>query len=204
MRCSYCYNKEIVEDLGVYSFQELEDFFVSRKTLLKGVVLCGGEPTIHSEIVELIYTLKELDYKIKLDTNGLHPTLMKQIIDENLVDFVALDFKAPKEKFKMITKTDKKLYGKFLETLQLLISSGQNFEVRTTFHEKLLEIKDIYTMLNTLQKYNYNQIFYLQNFKNDTQTIGNIEEKSLSNLPKILDTTKYNFPIKYRNFDINQ
>ncbi len=204
MRCPFCYNKDIVENRGEYSFKDFRTFLNIRQSLLQGIVLCGGEPTIHPEIIEIAKALKQLNYKIKLDTNGLNPTVIKKLIEDNLVDFIALDFKAPKSKFAQITKTTESLFQNFLDTLELLINSNQDFEVRTTFHDSLLTTNNIYEILNTLKQYNYNKTYYIQNFMNSTQTIGNITNKNRINLSKIIDGSLYNFKIEYRNFDLGQ
>ena len=204
MRCSFCYNKEIVENKGIYSFNQLEEFLITRKSLLKGIVLCGGEPTIHPEILDIVKTLKQLNYKIKLDTNGLHPLIVKELINQNLVDFIALDFKAPKIKFTQVTKAPITSYNQFLKTLEILIKSNIDFEIRTTFHNLLLNVHDIYEICNILEQYNYSKTYYIQNFMNYTQTIGNITNKNRTNLSKIIDDSSYNFKIQFRNFDLNQ
>ena len=204
MRCPFCYNKDIVENKGEYSFKDFRTFLNIRQSLLQGIVLCGGEPTIHPEIIEIAKELKQLKYKIKLDTNVLNPTGMKKLLEGNLIDFIALDFKAAQSKFTQITKTTESLFQNFLDTLQLLISSNQDFEVRTTFHDTLLTTNNIYEILNILEKYNYNKIYYIQNFMNNTQTIGNITSKNRINLSKIIDSSRYSFEIKYRNFDLGQ
>jgi len=200
MRCQFCYNKDIVENKATYCFEDFRNFFHTRQSLIQGIVLCGGEPTIHPEIINIAKELKQLNYKIKLDTNGLNPIIVKKLIEDNLIDFIALDFKSPKSKFTQITKTTENLFQKFLNTLQLLITSNQDFEIRTTFHDTLLTTNDIYEILNILEQYNYNKTYYIQNFMNNTQTIGNIKNKSLINLPQIIDISHYNFKIEYRNF----
>lgn len=204
MRCSFCYNKDIVENKATYCFDEFTQFFQTRQSFLQGIVLCGGEPTIHPEIIEIAKELKKLNYKIKLDTNGLNPTIVKKLIKDNLIDFVALDFKAPQSEFSNITKISNTFFQNFLDTLELLIKSDLDFEVRTTFHNTLLTTHDIYEILNILKQYNYNKIYYIQNFMNNTQTIGNITSKNRINLSKMIDSSLYNFEIKYRNFDLSQ
>ncbi len=201
MRCSFCYNPEIVNGTGKFSFDDFNAFFETRQNLLKGVVLCGGEPTIHKEIVEISKQLKKLGYKIKLDTNGLNLKIIKILVQQNLIDYIALDFKAPKSKFQQITKRAVKEYQYFLKTLKLLIKENINFEVRTTFCDSLLDIEDIKNMMNELQNLNYNGIYYLQNFIHGTDTIGEISKRNSINLSKELyNLQKYKFSVQFRNF----
>lgn len=179
MRCGYCYNPEIVLGEGKFTFEDFEQFFLSRKNLLQGVVLCGGEPTLHHEIENIAIELKKMAYKIKLDTNGTKPKVVKKLIKNHLVDYVALDFKAPKEKFEMVTNSKK--WNCFLETLHILIDSSIEYEVRTTFYGGYLEIWDIKMICNILESIGFNKKYYIQNAFCDTNTLGNIlDEKKIS------------------------
>ncbi len=199
MRCDFCYNPEIVLNKGKYSFDDLLEFFESRKNLLDGIVFCGGEPTLNAEVIDTAKELKKMGYKIKLDTNGLKPNIVKEMIKKDLIDYFALDFKASKNSFEQITKVRKNLFDEFLKTLDLLIKSDLDFEVRTTYHSALFSKNDIDYILATLEKYNYQKTYYIQNFMDSTQTLGEIKEKN--NQQKLeINNTKYNFEIKYRNF----
>jgi len=201
MRCDFCYNGEIVHGVGEFSYEDLEPFFEARQNLLQGVVLCGGEPTIHKQLIEITKQLKKINYKIKLDTNGLKPEIIRILVERKLVDFIALDFKAPKEKFVEVTKCSLKEYEKFQKTLQFLIKSGFPFEVRTTFCDRLLELTDIEKMIETLAVQNYKGIYALQNFIATKETIGKINNKNKINLEYTLrDKIKVPFSIKFRNF----
>ncbi len=197
MRCGYCYNPEIVFGGGEFSYEDFEQFFVSRKNLLKGVVLCGGEPTLHKEIVSLGYELKNIGYKIKLDTNGTKPKVVQELITNHLIDYVALDFKAPEDKFEMVTKSKKWSY--FLETLEILVDSSLEYEVRTTFYGGFLAIRDIEMICDILKSIGFRKTYYLQNALCDMNTLGNIVdgEKRISlNDMKIFE--KYPFEVILR------
>ncbi len=201
MRCSFCYNPQIVNSKGNFSYEDFSTFLKSRINLIKGIVLCGGEPTIHPEIINIAKELKKLGYKIKLDTNGLHPTIIKKLIGDNLIDFLALDFKAPKYKFHKITKAPLSFYDKFLETLEILIASDLDFEVRTTFCDKLLNIEDIENIFGELENLNFKGNYYLQNFIEGKTTLDNITTKNTIDISKELkDINRYNFSISFRNF----
>jgi pyruvate formate lyase activating enzyme len=197
MRCSFCYNPEIVLGKANYSFNDIYDFFLSRKNLLKGVVLCGGEPTIHNELYDICKELKSMDYNIKLDTNGLNPHLVKILIDEKLIDFVALDFKGLEYNLKKITKVDK--FEEFEKTLDILLKSSIDFEIRTTYHSDIYTLNDIYKMLDFLELKGYKKRYYLQNFISHKSTLGKITSDNKTNLSKVIKS-KYSFDIKYRNF----
>lgn len=175
MRCLYCYNGNIVDAKeGKYSPKDLYSFLSSRVGLLDAVVLSGGEATSH-DLVPICENITDLGFKIKLDTNGSNPKLVKKLLDEYLLDFVSLDFKAPKDKFKDITKNNS--YGRFLETLKYLLDDGIDFEVRTTIHPELLDVSDINEMIEVLVKMGYKNTYYLQNFL-DVPTLGNLKSSN--------------------------
>ena len=162
MRCDYCYNKDIVfSKNGNYSFNDTLDFLKTRVGLLNGVVLSGGEATTHN-LKEFTQEIKKLGFKIKLDTNGLNFKSIKELIDLNLIDFIALDYKAPKDKFLKITHSNR--YDEFSKTLDLLINSNIKFEVRTTLHNDLLNEDDINTIIDDLLQREYKNNYYLQKF----------------------------------------
>ncbi len=188
MRCLYCYNPEIVFGKGKLSFPEMISFLETRKGLLDAVVFSGGECLIHKNIVEQIRTVKEMGFLVKVDTNGSSPKVLSELLEQNLLDYVAIDFKSPIAKAREITK--KVFYDEFISCLKLLMVSNISFEVRTTYHSSLLNEVDIQTMISVLESHNYQGNFYIQHFRNDTETIGNLRH-SLKNLnPIILNTKK--------------
>lgn len=172
MRCSYCYNPEIVTSKGKLSFEEVAVFLRKRINLIDGVVLSGGECTSNKDLPQFARTIKKIGMNIKLDTNGSNPKMIQQLIDEQLIDYIALDFKATNQKFNTITNS--KLVNRFEKTLDLLLDSQFKFEVRTTVHENLLSKKDIDEMIAFLIKKGYQGSYFLQQFVNNTPTIGNL------------------------------
>lgn len=178
MRCLYCYNPDIVLGKGKLSFQEALKFLKTRVNLLDGVVLSGGECTSHKSIKRLLQEIKKLGFLVKIDTNGSNPEKLIDLINENLIDYVALDFKSTKEKFNVITQSD--LYSEFEKTLNYLIRSRLPFEVRTTVHSELLNVEDIHSMSQKLEKIGYKGKYFLQYYLNDVFTIGNINNTKLN------------------------
>lgn len=188
MRCLYCYNPDIVTAKeGNYTLDDLYTFLNKRIGLLDAVVLSGGEATIH-DLFEICENIKKLGFKIKLDTNGSNPILLKQLIKSDLLDYVALDFKSPENKYKTITKSS--LYSEFIKSLNVLQNSSCKYEVRTTLHNDLLDVEDINIMQKVLIDNNYNQDFYIQKF---------LEVENLSNLE---NSANY-FDINSLNKDLN-
>ncbi|NLK66103.1 MAG: anaerobic ribonucleoside-triphosphate reductase activating protein [Campylobacteraceae bacterium] len=193
MRCLYCYNAQIVEQKGTITKDDLFKFLNSRVGLLEGVVFSGGECTLNKEFTSLAKDVSELGFSLKVDTNGSNPSVLKEAID--YIDYIALDFKAPKEKFSSITHSN--LYDKFIETLEFLVDLDFPFEVRTTLHADLLDENDISNMAKTLESFGYKNSYYLQNFLDTGLNFGNLTEpKNSFDINKI----NSNLKIELRNF----
>lgn len=172
MRCLYCYNPEIVLGKGSISFEKTLAFLHSRKKLLDAVVFSGGECLLHKNIIDLIIEVKKMGFLVKIDTNGSKPNILKTLIEKQLIDYVALDFKALPEHFEKITQSV--LFSPFEKSLHLLLESPLPFEVRTTVHSELLTEKDIQQMIVYLEKKNYTGNYYIQHFVNDVKTLGKL------------------------------
>jgi pyruvate formate lyase activating enzyme len=194
MACLYCYNSQIVRGEGKYTNQEILDFLRTRVGKLNGVVLSGGECTLYPHLIELCEEIKELGFKIKVDTNGLKPDVIKDLIEYSLVDYIALDYKAPPQKFTQITKATSN--EKFYKTLDFLIDKNFSFEVRTTVHSDLLENADINAIILDLKNRKYKGTYYLQNFLQVEDTLGNITNPSIPVDKNLLENS---IPIKIRN-----
>ncbi len=194
MRCPYCYNPQIVHGEGILTNEELLSFLKSRIGKLDSVVLSGGECTLNPDIIELCEEIKELRFKIKIDTNGLNPDVLKELIDFSLVDFIALDYKAPADKFKAITKNDS--IEKFYKTLDMLIDKKFPFETRTTVHSDLLNEEDINSIILDLSRRKYTGIYYLQNYLHVDETMEKLPEFSSPINKSLLNNI---IPISFRN-----
>ncbi|DAB32167.1 MAG TPA: anaerobic ribonucleoside-triphosphate reductase activating protein [Sulfurospirillum sp. UBA11407] len=194
MFCRYCYNPEIVRGEGRYTNEEILEFLKTRIGKLTGVVLSGGECTLYPHLIELCEEIKELGFKIKVDTNGLKPDVIKELIECSLIDFVALDYKAPTEKFTQITKVQSN--EKFYKTLDFLIDKNFPFEIRTTVHSELLASSDINEIIRDLKKRKYKGTYYLQNFLEVQNTLGDMDIPSIP-----IDKTLLlgDLPIEIRN-----
>lgn len=173
MRCDYCYNTDIVfSKNGTYSCKEILMFLKSRKGFLDAVVLSGGEATSY-DLISFSKEIKNLGFKIKLDTNGTNCEQIKELLNLGLLDFVALDYKAPKDKFTQITHSNK--YNDFSKTLDMLIDNSCDFEVRTTVHNDLLQVDDINEIIKDLNSRGYDKKYYLQEFLDTKITIGDMQ-----------------------------
>jgi pyruvate formate lyase activating enzyme len=175
MRCIYCYNKDIVFGEGKISQEEALSFLDSRVGLLEAVVLSGGEATLYDNLPEFCRKIKKKKFKIKLDSNGLNPDMIQLLVEENLVDYIALDYKAPKEKYYEITKD--KHFDRFSTTLNFLIQKQFDFEVRTTVHSDLLRVEEINRIIKDLIRRGYTGTYYLQPFVFTENTIGKVNQE---------------------------
>jgi pyruvate formate lyase activating enzyme len=176
-RCPFCYSAELVlpekiKEQPKISKKEILDFLKERRELLEGIVICGGEPTIHGKLPDFIRKIKDLGYSVKLDTNGSNPEMLKRLIDGKLIDYVAMDIKAPlgakiqNSKFK-IQKYERATgvkadLNKIRESIEIIKKSEIDYEFRTTvvptFHSKE-DIIQIARDISPAKKY------YLQNFR---------------------------------------
>ena len=193
MRCDFCYNKDIVfAKEGSYTLEDALAFLHTRKHLLDAVVLSGGEASSY-DLTVFCQEIKKLGFLIKLDTNGTNPLHVKKLLDLDLLDYVALDYKAPQYKFTQITHSNK--YDEFSKTLDLLINSDIEFEVRTTLHADLLNSDDINHILLDLKARGYDKAYYIQEFLDTQNNIGNLQKSS-----KSFDKSKLlsNFPVIWR------
>jgi len=195
MRCLYCYNPEIVLGKGAITFSETISFLKKRKGLLDAVVFSGGECLIHKNIVEQIKEVKALGFLVKIDTNGSNSKVVKQLLDNNLIDYVALDFKALKPNYNAITKSN--LFDEFEETLDLLLVCSIPFEVRTTYHSELISDADLNQMMHFLELKKYKGNYYIQHFQNNIETLGNLIPSSKINSSKIENSQ--NIRVVFRN-----
>ena len=144
MRCGYCHNPELVlPERAAPSIpsDEIILFLESRVKRLDGVVISGGEPTIHDDLPKLVQRIKRLGYAVKLDTNGTRPSMVRELIDQKLVDFVAMDIKGPMEKYHTIAARPVDLEA-VCETISLLVTSGIGHEFRTTVVREQLCVDD--------------------------------------------------------------
>ena len=143
IRCKYCHNPELLPISGEtsYSEEEILYYLEKRKKCLEGLVITGGEPTLQPDLKDFIKKVRSFGYKIKLDTNGTNPQMVRELINEHLVDFIAMDVKAPFEKYHLVCGTvDTR---KVQETMSLIIESGIAYQFRTTYYKKVLNDSDI-------------------------------------------------------------
>lgn len=165
-RCPWCHNAGLVVRPGQQIVPE-EDFFAlleKRKGLLDGVCITGGEPTLQKGLKDFIKRIKDLGYKVKLDSNGYAPEILKEIVGSGLVDTVAMDIKNSLEHYPETIGMDPKEFKKenILESISFLKEGSTDYEFRTTlireFHNAE-RLKEMVPLLKGCKRY------FLQNFK---------------------------------------
>ncbi len=144
MRCGYCHNPELVlPDRYADAIPE-EDillFLESRIGKLEGVVISGGEPTMHAGLPAFAKAVKDLGFLVKLDSNGTHPAMVKEMIAAGTLDFMAMDIKGPLERYQEVAAYPVDVAA-VQETIELLKSSGIGYEFRTTVVKSQLAPED--------------------------------------------------------------
>ena len=142
-RCPFCHNASLVEGNGTlpYSTQDIVDFLKKRTGILDGICLTGGEPLLGDEMLEIAAAAKELGFKVKLDTNGSFPEKLKTAVDKKLVDYVAMDIKAPQSKYPAVCGNSSVLPA-VCESVEFLKQKPVAFEFRTTVAATLHEVDD--------------------------------------------------------------
>ncbi len=147
-RCPYCHNPELVEPSrfgAVVLESDVKDFLRSRTGRVGGVVVTGGEPTLQPDLPRFLSEIKTMGLKVKLDTNGSNPGLLQSIISERLVDFIAMDVKAPLPLYERVVRAPVDPDG--METsLELIRESGLPHELRTTFTPSVLSLEELLSM----------------------------------------------------------
>ncbi len=193
LRCPYCHNPDIVYGKNEFGFEEVLEFLRRRKGRLDGVVFSGGEPTLHPGLLEMASSIKELGYAIKLDTNGTRPGVLQELLEKGVLDYVAMDIKAPPQKYKRVAGRD--LFDEVKSSLDILIESGIKFELRTTVHTDLLGEADIEAIAKLLQEADYKGIYYIQNFVDSGKTL-----RTLPPQKRLLKPLELPVRSAYRNF----
>jgi pyruvate formate lyase activating enzyme len=162
-RCPFCHNASLVTESNGEEINEDEilTFLKERKKILDGVVITGGEPLIHPDIKDFLKKIKEMGYLIKLDTNGTNPKMLKQIVKEKLVDYVAMDVKNSVEEYKKASGTDG-FSEEILQSVEFLLTDVVDYEFRSTLVRGIHTKESIMAMANLIKGA---KKYYLQQYK---------------------------------------
>lgn len=192
-RCPYCHNASIVRNEGLplsedYIFSYLE----SRKKYLDGVCISGGEPTLQEGLKDFVSKIKDKGFLVKLDTNGTNSEVLKELIENKYLDYIAMDIKAPLDKYEFVTKIKVDI-NIIKSSTDIIRSSDIDYEFRTTVCKELLSEEDILKIAEYLKG---SKRYVIQNFR-DGETIlagkGQFNSYDIKTLRKIEKKVKHYF-----------
>lgn len=144
-RCGYCHNPELVYPDKFpkrIPAKDIFQFLKKRQKKIDAVTITGGEPTLQPDLVDFMRSIKKLGFLIKLDSNGTLPQVLKKIIDNKLVDYIAMDIKAPLEKYSQVTYTNVDTIN-IRHSIELIMNSDVPYEFRTTIVKSQLSQNDL-------------------------------------------------------------
>ena len=162
-RCPFCHNFQLVDGTAPPTMEtaDLLSFLETRRGILEGVAITGGEPCLQKDLPELCRAIKALGYPVKLDTNGTHPAMLAQLIDEGLVDYVAMDIKNSKEKYAMTCGLESVDITPVEESVRVLLSGNIDYEFRTTVVKEFHTAADFQAIASWIAGA---KAYYLQSF----------------------------------------
>ena len=190
-RCPFCHNAELIlepENLQTIPFETIKDYLIKNKKWIDGVCITGGEPCIYNDLPIFIRKIRSLGVLVKLDTNGGFSSLLRDIINEKLVDYIALDIKAPLNLLsysQSIGIKSAEILQEVKKSIKLVMNSGINYEFRTTVVPGLHQEKDIEEIAKFIQNA---KKYVLQNFSNKGEILD----------PKFKDVQPYHMEILKR------
>lgn len=197
MACPFCQNSELISitNNSNYSEELIFEYLRLRKKILDGVVITGGEPTMQPDLINFIKKIKEMGYKVKLDTNGFRPNILKELLDKNLIDYVAMDIKNSFEKYDITCGVKNLIIENIKKSIEILKCSNINYEFRTTIIKEYHTKEDILKILDIIGDSKY----YLQNF----EMSDNVLDKSLHGFADYELISMQNIiNLKYSNVEI--
>ena len=193
-RCPFCHNFELVDGSAspLMEDEELIAFLEKRKGLLDGVAFTGGEPCLQKNLPDLMRRVKSMGYAVKLDTNGNHPEMLRRMMEEGLVDYVAMDIKNSPEKYAMTAGLEKLDLSAVKESVRLLMEGNVDYEFRTTVVAEFHEEEDFVVIGEWLKGA---KAYYLQSFTDrDSVPFGNLHAPSREEIYTFCRTVQRNIP----------
>ena len=165
--CPYCHNPELARGCPTrpadLTPSNISDFLAQRRGFLDGVVVSGGEPTLQNDLADFCRMIKAFGYPVKLDTNGSRPQVLAQLIDEKLVDYIAMDLKTDPVLYRSYIKPDYSPDA-ILDSIRILMQSGIDYEFRTTCVKPIVTLETIENMAHLIQGA---RLYALQRFRNN-------------------------------------
>lgn len=170
-RCPFCHNADLVflpENTAEIKEADIVNFFQKRQGILEGVCISGGEPLLNDELEPFLHYLKAMGYKVKVDTNGSHPLKLKHLIEEGLIDYIAMDIKNSPRRYAETIDVQAFDMSPIIETVSYLLTNPIPYEFRTTVVKEFHTLADIREIATWIQGAN---AYYLQNFEDGEHVI---------------------------------
>lgn len=189
-RCPFCHNKELVfedEKRDYFDTYEILDKIKERKKIIDGISITGGEPTLCPWIGEFIKCIKQMDLKVKLDTNGTMPKVLEKLLDEKLLDYIAMDIKAPKEKYNILSGIKKPNMNDIEKSITIIKESGIDYEFRTTVIPKYHTMKDMINIAKWIEGANK---YFIQQFRGINTLDSELEKEKSYSIKELKDMQK--------------
>lgn len=200
-KCPYCYNTSLIDASRAKTLINEEDFLSfldSRKGKLQGVAITGGEPLLNPDIRNFILKIRERGFLVKLDTNGSFPERLEALIDEGLVDYVAMDIKNVYGKYSITVGANVNL-EKIKQSIDILLSNKVDYEFRTTVIKEFHDIED-FNVIGKMIKGTKN--YFIQNFQDKDSVFGHFNPLTHEELEQCLEVVKQYIPnAKLRGID---
>ena len=170
-RCPFCHNSSLLgkPQAPSLSQEELLAFLRKRQGILDGVCITGGEPTLCKELPELLKSIKDLGFDIKLDTNGYRPDVLKSLVSQGLVDYVAMDIKNCPDRYGETAGISNLDLAKIQESMVFLMNGDLDFEFRTTVVSPLHSVEDVEALACRIKG---TKKYFLQNFVDSGDLLG--------------------------------
>lgn len=172
MRCPFCHNASLVlrpNSQPAINPKEILDYLGKRKNILEGVCITGGEPTLYSDITSFISSIKELGFKVKIDTNGTNPNLIKELVDSHLIDYIAMDIKNSRENYEITAGKVALPMENIEESISFIMSDKVDYEFRTTIVKELHTDQDMNSIGHWIKGA---RAYYLQAYKDSGHIIS--------------------------------
>lgn len=199
-KCPFCQNSPLIDsqkECGKFTEEYVLNYLTKRKGILDGICISGGEPLVQPNIETFIRKVKDIGYKVKLDTNGSNPEKLKKLIDDNLIDYVAMDVKNSFYKYTDTIGKNAVNIKNLKRSIDILKNSSIDYEFRTTIVKEYHTINDIKEICNLI---GHNSKYYLQNFVDSENVVKKglhgFSKEELTNISKILSSDFSNLQIR--------
>ena len=185
LACRYCHNVELLEDNTEKSFEEITHEIDSSADFLDAIVISGGEPLVQTDaVIEILRYVRQKGLKTKLDTSGIYPDKLKEILDLDLLDYVSLDVKTTFSKYRKITGANIGFQVK--KSMELINEAGVHLEIRTTYVPTLHTKKDIMNLVDEIEA----EVYTIQQFRNKNVLDPALEKVEVPNPHELADLAR--------------